>query len=86
MGNQCGKECPRPDIVLGNMVPEKRTEIMARGWELGNLRLIGGIHFPSDVEAGRVSGTLIAASLMLRADFLTDFEAAKTELRTALGL
>ena len=73
-------------IVLANMVPEKRTEIMARGWEIGNNRIVGGIHFPSDVEAGRVSGTLIALSLMGRDDFKADFEAAKAELLAALGL
>jgi acid phosphatase (class A) len=73
-------------IVLGNLVPEKRAEIMARGWDLGNQRIVGGIHFPSDVEAARISATLIAFSMMARDDFKSDFEATRKEFREALGL
>ena len=73
-------------IVLANIVPEKAAEIMARGTELGTQRLVGGVHFPSDVEAGRLAGTLIAATIMSRPDFKAEFEAAKVETRTALGM
>jgi acid phosphatase (class A) len=73
-------------IVLANMVPEKRAEIMARAWEFGYNRLVGGIHYRSDIEAGRISGTVIAATIMTRPDFQEEYAAARAELRQALGL
>jgi acid phosphatase (class A) len=73
-------------IVLSNMVPEKRAQIMARAWEYGENRLVGGIHFASDVEMGRITGTVIAQTISTHPDFKTEFEAAKAELRGVLGL
>ncbi|PUA19909.1 phosphatase PAP2 family protein [Glaciimonas sp. PCH181] len=73
-------------IVLANMVPEKRTEIMARAREYANNRIVGGVHYASDIEAGRIVGTLIAANLMTRDDFKTSFATAKAELRKQLAL
>jgi acid phosphatase (class A) len=73
-------------IVLSNMVPEKRAEIMARAADYANNRVVGGIHFRSDIEAGRIVGTVIAARLQTQDDFNKPFNAAKAELRAALGL
>ncbi|NEI19035.1 phosphatase PAP2 family protein [Rhizobium leguminosarum] len=73
-------------IVLSNMVPEKRTELMARAWEYGHNRIVGGIHYASDVEAGRIAGTVIAETIRTHDDYKAEFEAAKEELRSVLGL
>ncbi len=73
-------------IVLSNMLPEKRAQIMARAWEFGHNRLVGGIHYASDIEMGRIAGTVIAQTISTHPDFLQEFEAAKAELRAALGL
>ena len=73
-------------ILLAAMVPEKRTEIFARGWEYGENRLVAGVHFPSDIESGRISATAMVAVMMQNAAFKADFAAAKAELRSALGL
>jgi acid phosphatase (class A) len=73
-------------IELANMLPEKRAEIMARAWEFGHNRVVGGIHYPSDIEMGRISGTVIAQAISTHPDFQQEFEAAKAELRAALGL
>jgi acid phosphatase (class A) len=73
-------------IVLSNMVPEKRSEIMARAWAYGENRVIGGIHFRADIEAGRIAGTVIAARIMEQPDFQAEFAPAKAELRKTLGL
>ncbi|MBC7479733.1 MAG: phosphatase PAP2 family protein [Pseudorhodobacter sp.] len=73
-------------IVLANMVPEKHTEIMARAWEYGQNRVVAGMHFPTDIEAGHISGSVIAETIMAHPDFIDEFAAAKTELRAALGL
>jgi acid phosphatase (class A) len=73
-------------IELANMLPEKRAQIMARAWEFGRNRVVGGIHYPSDVEMGRISGMVIAQTISTHPDFKQEFEAAKTELRAALGM
>lgn len=73
-------------IVLSNMVPEKRAVIMTRAWEYGHNRVVGGIHYASDIEAGRIAGTVIAETIMTHDDYKSEYEGAKAELRTALGL
>jgi acid phosphatase (class A) len=73
-------------IVLANMVPEKSAALFARGREFGDDRVILGVHFPSDVEAGRLAATALAAVLMQDPAFTKEFAAAKSELRQALGL
>jgi acid phosphatase (class A) len=68
------------------MVPEKAVALFARGREFGDDRVILGVHFPSDVEAGRFAATALATALMQDPAFLKDFAEAKSELRRALGL
>ncbi len=73
-------------IVLSNMLPEKRAAIMARAAEYRQNRVVAGMHYPSDIVAGEISGTVIAARIMGQDDFKAEYEAAKTELRGALGM
>ena len=73
-------------IELANMLPEKRAAIMERAWEFGHNREVGGIHYASDIEMGRISGTTIAHAISAHPDFRQEFEDAKAELRGALGL
>jgi acid phosphatase (class A) len=73
-------------VELANMLPEKRAQIMARAWEYGHNRVVGGIHYQSDIEVGRISGMVIAQTISTHPDFKQEFEAAKAELRAALGM
>jgi acid phosphatase (class A) len=73
-------------ILLAQMVPEKRAEIFARGWDFGVSRVVGGVHYPSDVEAGRIDATAIASIMMQNRDFQSDLAAARAELREAMRL
>jgi acid phosphatase (class A) len=73
-------------ILLSQMVPEKREAIFARASIFAESRIIAGVHYPSDVEAGWISGTVIAQMLMAQPKFQADFAAARTEVRRALGL
>ena len=72
-------------VVLGAMVPEKRETIFARTQEYAESRLYCGVHYRSDIEAGRIAGTALAALAMNNPDFQREFAAARAELRTALG-
>jgi membrane-associated phospholipid phosphatase len=73
-------------ILLADMVPEKREALVARGRDYAHSRLVVGAHFPTDVEAGRIAGTVAAALLWQNANFRRDLAEARTTLRTALGL
>ena len=73
-------------ILLANMVPEKRRELFARAWDYGESRVVGGVHFPTDVESGRIEATAMVALMMQNAEFRADLAAARVELRRSLGL
>jgi acid phosphatase (class A) len=73
-------------VLLANMLPEKRAAIFARADIYAQHRIVMGAHFPSDVEAGHLAGTMIAAQIMQDPSWRQDYEAARLELRHALGL
>jgi acid phosphatase (class A) len=72
-------------ILLADMIPERRDALLARGVRYGHNRVVGGVHYPTDVEAGRLSAAVIAAVMARSPVFRTDFAAARAELRGALG-
>lgn len=73
-------------IVLGSIVSEKRDAIWPRAKDYAWSRVIGGMHYPNDLDGGVRAGTAIAVALQSRPEFKADFDAAKRELRQYLGL
>jgi acid phosphatase (class A) len=73
-------------LVLADMVPERRLFLMERADEFARNRVIGGVHFPSDVEAGRLLATVIVAFAFNSPQFSSERAAAAKELRAVLGL
>ncbi len=73
------------EIVLSDMIPEKRDAIMRRAREYGLNRVIGGVHFPSDIEAGRILAVACAVEMRHSAAFLADFAEARAEVRRVLA-
>ena len=73
-------------IILADMIPEKTAALYARGESFALNRVIGGVHYPTDVEAGKLSGTIIAEEMFTSFEFRKDFERARDELRKALNL
>jgi acid phosphatase (class A) len=73
-------------ILLANMVPEKSVAIFNRAASYGYNRVVVGAHFPTDVEAGRIAGTVIDSVFLHEPRFMTDFRKARLEVRAALGL
>ncbi|OOG56334.1 phosphatase PAP2 family protein [Rhodanobacter sp. C03] len=73
-------------VLLGDMLPEKRAALFDRAALYAHHRVVMGVHFPSDVEAGRTAGTVIAAQLLRDPAWHADFLAARDELRKALML
>jgi acid phosphatase (class A) len=72
--------------LLAHMLPEKRVALFGRADIYAQHRVVMGVHYPSDVEAGRVAGAVIAAQLMDDPAWRADFNAARDELRKALAL
>lgn len=73
-------------IVLAYMVPEKADAIFSRAARYANNRVIDGVHYPSDSEAGLISASVIANVLLHERRFLADFARARAEVRHAIGL
>ena len=70
-------------IVLANLIPEKSQEILDRARLYGENRINCGAHFPSDVEAGQVLGTLVAMELLKNEEFKRLLKASRDELVNA---
>jgi acid phosphatase (class A) len=73
-------------ILLSMMVPEKRSELFARGWQFGEQRIMSGVAYPSDWEAGHIGATVMVTLMLQKPAFKADFEATKAEVRKGLGL
>jgi acid phosphatase (class A) len=73
-------------LLLGMMVPEKRSELYARGWQYGEQRIASGVAYPSDWEGGHIGATVMVTLMLQKPEFKADFEAVKAEMRKGLGL
>jgi acid phosphatase (class A) len=72
--------------LLSDLVPERRAALLRRAAEFGRQRMVCGVHFPSDVEAGRKGAEWLARELLNDPAYAEDLGAAKHELRAALHL
>jgi acid phosphatase (class A) len=72
-------------LVLADMVPELRGPLMARAAEYADNRMVAGMHYATDLDAGKRAATAILAVLQTKASFLKAFQAAQAELRSVLG-
>jgi acid phosphatase (class A) len=73
-------------ILLADLVPEKSAVLFDRGRAYGWNRVVGGVHFPTDDDAGQMAAVAIAARMMALPAWRADRDAARAELRAALGL
>jgi acid phosphatase (class A) len=72
--------------LLSELVPERRAALTLRAEEFARQRLVCGVHFPSDLEAGRRGAEFFVGKMHESAAFERDEDAARTELRAALKL
>lgn len=66
-------------LVLTELNPDRQDEIMQRGYQMGESRVICGYHFQSDVDAGRITGSACVARLHADPHFTAQLEKAKKE-------
>jgi acid phosphatase (class A) len=67
-------------LVLAELSPTRAQPILARGLEIGDGRVICGVHYPSDIQAGRLIGAAVVSRLHADAAFKADLEAARAEI------
>lgn len=72
-------------LVLAEMAPDRADEVLARGLDYGESRVICGVHYASDVEAGRIVGAALVVALKADPAFRADFTVAARELAQARG-
>ena len=64
-------------LLLSDLSPARRADLMARGDEAALNRVIGGVHHPSDIEAGKLLGNAVYAELLKDPSFRADLEKLK---------
>ncbi|HYD87605.1 MAG TPA: phosphatase PAP2 family protein [Vitreimonas sp.] len=72
-------------LVLAELVPSRADAIIERGRDFTWSRVVCGVHYPSDVQAGRDVGAAAIARLHADPEFQRQLEAARAELAAAYG-
>jgi acid phosphatase (class A) len=67
-------------LVLAEVAPDRENEVLARGREFGQSRVVCNVHWQSDVSEGRIMGAATVARLHADSAFEADLAAAKKEL------
>ncbi len=70
-------------LLLAELFPDKREAILAKGREVGWLRVEGGVHYPTDIQAGRVLGQELVRDFLRSPEFQAELAAASAELAAA---
>lgn len=70
-------------LVLAALLPERAAPILRRARVYGESRIVCGVHWASDVEAGRLTGAALFAALVGDAAFRADLDRARSELADA---
>lgn len=66
-------------LVLTEINPSRQDQILKRGFEYGQSRVICGVHYQSDVDAGRVVAAGVVARLHADEGFIQQMAKAKKE-------
>jgi len=70
-------------LILVEIFPEHRAEILEKARESGWLRVQGGVHTPLDIFAGRTLGQALAQAFLRSAEFQRDLAEVKAEIAAA---
>ncbi len=69
--------------VLGMLMPDKLQNLRDRAEQIAWHRVQAGVHYPADIQAGRMLAMLITGALLANEDFQYDLSAAKREIADA---
>lgn len=77
-------EAVRKAIAAAYVVPQRYQEMLARGLELGENRILAGMHSPMDVIGGRIHGQAVAVASLATGANAARKAAAYTQAQTVL--
>jgi len=66
-------------MVLARVAPERTSALMARATEYAESRIVCGVHFPTDIEAGRIIAVAVVDRLLASRQFQADLARARAE-------
>jgi acid phosphatase (class A) len=67
-------------LVMAELVPDRASEVLARGRAYGESRLVCGVHNMSAVEAGRTNAAGVFAALQASSEFQAEMSKARAEI------
>lgn len=68
-------------LILADLVPSRRSEFLAKADESALLRVLGGVHHPTDTVAGKALADLLYRELKKNPAFASDLKALKPLLK-----
>jgi acid phosphatase (class A) len=71
--------------LLSEVAPERRTALEARAEEYARQRMVCGVHFPSDLAAGKMAARRLLDEMKESAEFRAELDQARQEYRSALA-
>jgi acid phosphatase (class A) len=70
-------------LVLAEAAPERADAIFARGLAYGRSRVVCGVHWQSDLEAGRIIGAATVSRLRSNPVYVAQVAEARREIAAA---
>jgi acid phosphatase (class A) len=67
-------------LVLAQAAPDRATPILARARSYGESRVVCGVHYSSDIQAGRTVASAVFAVLQSSPAYQADIELARAEI------
>jgi len=68
-------------LILGDLVPARRAEFMAKADESALLRVLAGVHHPTDTAAGKILADTLYKNLKKQPAFVHDMNALRPLLK-----
>jgi acid phosphatase (class A) len=66
--------------IVGELFPERRAELLLRAHRVGWARVLGGVHYPTDVAVGYRLGAIMFEELKKSAGFAEAMERCRAEI------
>jgi len=67
-------------LILAALLPDHAADLLARARSYGESRVVCGVHYESDVQAGRMTAAAVFAALESNPAFRADLATARREL------
>jgi hypothetical protein len=67
-------------VLLGEIFPDKKDALLKQADEIAENRVIGGVHYPSDIVEGKQLGRAVAQAILANPDFQKRLAAARARV------